>query len=263
MDDLTPGLTDDVNDDASCTSSLGSLWMMNDSRQSRGNQLDDLIRRLTDDVRDDALCTSSLGSLWIINDLPSERSTEVKKASKANRMQLDLKTKCKTSFDDKEGYVREEGPSFGESCSGQNQREEVLDGKMHHRRLVQLFLLHFVGVFYLSVWGFVVCIVVATLHSTHGDLLTLFFVDGIRKHSLHDHRVLHVCLSHLGWHLLTNGQISREMATKLIDPIFNHLPWRFSSCLLERGICTVHGFAHHFCAELSLLRVQLEKAPGK
>jgi hypothetical protein len=163
LDDLTPGLTDDVQDDASCTSSLGSLWMMNDSRPSRGKQLDDLMPWLADDVRDDALCTSSLGSLWMIDDLTNVRSTKVDKASKANRMQLDLSTKCKKSFDDKEGYVREEGPSFEESCSGQNQREEVLDGKTHNRRLVLLFLLHFLGVFHLSAWGVVVRIVVATL----------------------------------------------------------------------------------------------------
>ena len=108
-------------------------------RQSLGKQLDDLTPGLTDDVEDDASCTSSLGSLWVKND---------KKASKASRMQLDLSTACKTSFDDSERYVREEGPSFEE-----NQQEEVLDSNTHNRWLVLIFILHLGGVFLISVWG--------------------------------------------------------------------------------------------------------------
>ncbi len=118
------------------------------SRQSHGKQLDDLTSGLTDDVKDDASCTSSLGSLWTKNDLTSGRSRKAKKASNASRMQLDLSTACKTSFDDSERYVREEGPSFEE-----NQQEEVLDSNTHNRWLVLIFILHLGGVFLISVWG--------------------------------------------------------------------------------------------------------------
>ena len=136
--------TASVSQDKPCAKKDGKnpwtrKWFKWGSRQSRRKQLDDLTPGLTDDVEDDASCTSSLGSLWVKND---------KKASKASRMQLDLSTKCKTSLDDNEGYVREEGPGFEE-----NQQEEVLDSKTNHRQLVLIFLLHLGGVFLLSVWG--------------------------------------------------------------------------------------------------------------
>ena len=158
-DALVAQQTVSISQDKPCAKKEGKnqgtrfKWFKWGDRQSRGKQLDDLTPGLTDDVKDDASCTSSLGSLWAKDDLINEKKRKGKKASKASRMQLDLSSKCKTSFDDNEGYMREEGPSFEESLSGQNQREDILDGKTRNRQIVLLFLLQLGGVFLLSVLG--------------------------------------------------------------------------------------------------------------
>ena len=67
--------------------------------------------------------------------------------------------------------------------------------------------------------------------------------------SLHDHRVLHVRLGCLHRHLCANDEVSWEMASKLVDFIFEHFLRRFSTCISERGFCTVHNIAGYFCTQ--------------
>ncbi|KAL3826428.1 hypothetical protein ACHAXA_011237 [Cyclostephanos tholiformis] len=148
----------DVQTPGSGTPSNSHTRYENETQQTMEPVLDEVeaYARMGNDAQDDvsySSSSSSLGSLWMKKIRGSKtRSSNGKKVSKANKLQLNLTSACRMSFDDEEVSATESLEYF----AWQNHQEQILDRnarKLGDGLLVFFFLFHLGVVILLSVMG--------------------------------------------------------------------------------------------------------------